>query len=129
MSLSKHPFYLLSFCLVVCYKRHVCLILTGLVCFMQQVIIFVLLKFSFLSYDLITDVMKRMKIKVVKNMILHTSSYILAWLEESCFQKITHNVENLEYFCKVLGPRTWKLYHWIRQKARNAVSREKGRKS
>ena len=28
--LSRHPFYLYSFCLVVCYKRQFCLILTGL---------------------------------------------------------------------------------------------------
>ena len=63
-------------------------------------------------------------------MILHASSDILASLGESRFQTrkcyFWHDVENLKYFCaKVLGPRTWELCCWTRQKARNTIKERK----
>ena len=65
--------------------------------------------------------MKKMKIKVFKYIILHASSDILASLREFFFHTtkcyfmsmsgalMTCDVENFEYFCKVLGPRNSEL--------------------
>ena len=54
------------------FQRISSFIRTGLLCIYQTIVI--------------GDVMKRMKIKVVKNMMLHASSDILALLGEGRFQ-------------------------------------------